>query len=83
MNILEQALFLGARIITAMIKIEKVSALMEFKFSCRKENKDVKRFLKRIIIRVMMKTELSNEIVTKNITHSILKESLQEKVKYK
>lgn len=44
MNILEQALFLGARIIIAMIKIEKVSALMEFKFSCRKENKDVKRF---------------------------------------
>lgn len=36
MAILEQALFLGARD-TVMIKTEKISALMEFTVSCRKQ----------------------------------------------
>lgn len=53
MTILEQALFLGGRD-TVMINTEKVSVLMEFTFSYRKQTISMQK----LVIRVMMKTEL-------------------------
>lgn len=55
MTILESAIFLeGTVMITVMINTEKVSVLMEFTFSYRKQTISTQK----LVIRVMMKTEL-------------------------